>query len=201
MRVRAPRPPPPPPPPLPAVECWALGRLFQNRDRANGACRFRVKKWNAVAVWSWNVLTDTCAICRNNLHEPSIEYQAQVRCPLPRFLRRRWAHADAQLSSAPRCRVLSRSRTTPALASRGARAATFSTWTASSAGSRRALSARCATASGSSPRLSGELDDAPRARPRVPPELFSHSTDDLAEPIRLSNPQDRHGVRHRLRCL
>ena len=41
--------------------------------------RFRVKKWNAVAVWSWNVLTDTCAICRNNLHEPSIEYQAQVR--------------------------------------------------------------------------------------------------------------------------
>ncbi len=40
--------------------------------------RFRVKKWNAVAVWSWNVLTDTCAICRNNLHEPSIEYQAQV---------------------------------------------------------------------------------------------------------------------------
>merc|ERR1719198_192433 len=39
--------------------------------------RFRVKKWNAVAVWSWNVLTDTCAICRNNLHEPSIEYQAQ----------------------------------------------------------------------------------------------------------------------------
>ena len=36
-----------------------------------------MKKWNAVAVWSWNVLTDTCAICRNNLHEPSIEYQAQ----------------------------------------------------------------------------------------------------------------------------
>ena len=46
--------------------------------------RFRVKKWNAVAVWSWNVLTDTCAICRNNLHEPSIEYQAQVRCQLRR---------------------------------------------------------------------------------------------------------------------
>ena len=49
--------------------------------------RFKVKKWNAVAVWSWNVLTDTCAICRNNLHEPSIEYQAQVRAtPFnPRF--------------------------------------------------------------------------------------------------------------------
>ena len=30
----------------------------------------KMKKWNAVAVWSWNVVTDTCAICRNNLHEP-----------------------------------------------------------------------------------------------------------------------------------
>jgi RING-box protein 1 len=38
--------------------------------------RFQVKKWNAVAVWSWSISTDTCAICRNSLHEPSIEYQA-----------------------------------------------------------------------------------------------------------------------------
>jgi len=36
----------------------------------------QVKKWNAVAVWSWSICTDTCAICRNSLHEPSIEYQA-----------------------------------------------------------------------------------------------------------------------------
>ena len=38
--------------------------------------RFTLKKWNAVAVWSWSICTDTCAICRNTLHEPSIEYQA-----------------------------------------------------------------------------------------------------------------------------
>ncbi len=38
--------------------------------------RFEVKKWNAVAMWSWAICTDTCAICRNNLYEPSIEYQA-----------------------------------------------------------------------------------------------------------------------------
>ena len=37
--------------------------------------RFEVKKWNAVAMWSWAICTDTCAICRNNLYEPSIEYQ------------------------------------------------------------------------------------------------------------------------------
>lgn len=40
--------------------------------------RFEVKKWNAVAMWSWAICTDTCAICRNNLYEPSIEYQVRV---------------------------------------------------------------------------------------------------------------------------
>lgn len=29
-----------------------------------------------MAMWSWAICTDTCAICRNNLYEPSIEYQA-----------------------------------------------------------------------------------------------------------------------------
>ena len=38
--------------------------------------RFEVKSWNAVALWSWDILVDNCAICRNNLMEPSIEYQA-----------------------------------------------------------------------------------------------------------------------------
>lgn len=41
-----------------------------------GGKRFEVKKWSAVAMWSWAICTDTCAICRNNLYEPSIEYQA-----------------------------------------------------------------------------------------------------------------------------
>lgn len=40
------------------------------------AKRFEIKKWNAVAMWSWAICTDTCAICRNNLYEPSIDYQA-----------------------------------------------------------------------------------------------------------------------------
>eukprot|EP00235_Prasinoderma_singulare_P008983 CAMPEP_0119164500 /NCGR_PEP_ID=MMETSP1315-20130426/4358_1 /TAXON_ID=676789 /ORGANISM="Prasinoderma singularis, Strain RCC927" /LENGTH=253 /DNA_ID=CAMNT_0007157671 /DNA_START=168 /DNA_END=926 /DNA_ORIENTATION=- len=38
--------------------------------------RFEIKKWTAIAMWSWAICTDTCAICRNNLYEPSIEYQA-----------------------------------------------------------------------------------------------------------------------------
>ena len=37
--------------------------------------RFELKKWSAVAMWSWDICADTCAICRNSLNEPSIEYQ------------------------------------------------------------------------------------------------------------------------------
>lgn len=45
-------------------------------QRPKSGKRFEMKKWNAVAMWSWAICTDTCAICRNNLYEPSIEYQA-----------------------------------------------------------------------------------------------------------------------------
>ena len=38
--------------------------------------RFEIKKWNAVTMWQWDICADTCAICRNSLNEPSIEYQA-----------------------------------------------------------------------------------------------------------------------------
>ena len=48
--------------------------LVQGKDKFGK--RFEIKKWNAVAMWSWAICTDTCAICRNNLYEPSIEYQA-----------------------------------------------------------------------------------------------------------------------------
>ena len=40
--------------------------------------RFEIKKWNAVCMWSWDICADTCAICRNSLNEPSIEYQVRV---------------------------------------------------------------------------------------------------------------------------
>jgi RING-box protein 1 len=35
---------------------------------------FEIKSWNAVAKWCWELNIDTCAICRNTLEEPSIEY-------------------------------------------------------------------------------------------------------------------------------
>ena len=38
--------------------------------------RFEVKKWNAVALWSWDVAIETCAICRNHIMDKCIECQA-----------------------------------------------------------------------------------------------------------------------------
>jgi hypothetical protein len=53
----------------------------------SGVKAFELKKWDAVAMWSWAITTDTCAICRNNLYEPSIEYQVSNNvgaAPAPR---------------------------------------------------------------------------------------------------------------------
>ncbi|XP_034100219.2 RING-box protein 1-like [Drosophila albomicans] len=37
---------------------------------------FTVKKWNAVAMWAWDITVDTCAICRNSIMDLCIECQA-----------------------------------------------------------------------------------------------------------------------------
>ncbi|KAH8281198.1 hypothetical protein KR018_011923 [Drosophila ironensis] len=38
--------------------------------------RIEVLKWNAVALWSFEVCVDDCAICRNDVRQPCIECQA-----------------------------------------------------------------------------------------------------------------------------
>ncbi|VVT51032.1 uncharacterized protein SAPINGB_P002961 [Magnusiomyces paraingens] len=38
--------------------------------------RFEVRKWSAVAFWSWDIVVDTCAICRNHIMDPCIDCQA-----------------------------------------------------------------------------------------------------------------------------
>ena len=37
---------------------------------------FEVKKWNSVALWSWDIVVDNCAICRNHIMDLCIECQA-----------------------------------------------------------------------------------------------------------------------------
>lgn len=37
---------------------------------------FEIKKWHAVALWSWDLVVDNCAICRNHIMDLCIECQA-----------------------------------------------------------------------------------------------------------------------------
>ncbi|XP_039095782.1 E3 ubiquitin-protein ligase RBX1-like [Hyaena hyaena] len=41
-----------------------------------GKKRFEVKKWNAVALWAWDIVVDNCAICGNHIMDLCIECQA-----------------------------------------------------------------------------------------------------------------------------
>ncbi|CAN7997590.1 unnamed protein product [Ixodes hexagonus] len=38
---------------------------------------FVLKKWNAVAMWSWDVECDTCAICRVQVMDACLRCQAE----------------------------------------------------------------------------------------------------------------------------
>ena len=52
------------------------GKVAEESQQAEPGVRFQITKWNAVTMWRWDIQMDTCAICRNSLSEPSIEYQA-----------------------------------------------------------------------------------------------------------------------------
>lgn len=52
-----------------------MGTATASAGEVSSAPRFEIKKWNAVTMWSWDICADNCAICRNSLNEPSIEYQ------------------------------------------------------------------------------------------------------------------------------
>jgi len=56
----------------------ALGKskATQGEGSSDGKKRFEVKKWNAVALWAWDIVVDNCAICRNHIMDLCIECQA-----------------------------------------------------------------------------------------------------------------------------
>ena len=74
------------------MQTWKLRRAPHRRHPAvrlqRNALRFfalntqiikllkQVKKWNAVALWAWDIVVDTCAICRNHIMDLCIECQA-----------------------------------------------------------------------------------------------------------------------------
>lgn len=41
--------------------------------------RFEIKKWTAIAMWSWAICTDTCAICRYACARESASQQSSER--------------------------------------------------------------------------------------------------------------------------
>ncbi|CAM0139035.1 unnamed protein product [Umbelopsis sp. WA50703] len=59
------------PSPAPQEETKGKGRA-KDLDKK----RFEVKKWNAVALWAWDIVVDNCAICRNHIMDLCIECQA-----------------------------------------------------------------------------------------------------------------------------
>lgn len=52
--------------------------------------RFEVKKWNAVALWAWDIVVDNCAICRNHIMDLcTYYYRVHVQYELTRRSRHR----------------------------------------------------------------------------------------------------------------
>ena len=39
-------------------------RNLKSKSKISSGLPFSLKKWNAVAMWQWDVECDTCAICR-----------------------------------------------------------------------------------------------------------------------------------------
>ncbi|GBN73568.1 hypothetical protein AVEN_56596-1 [Araneus ventricosus] len=59
-----------------------VDREFENNDQKPEKM-FTLKKWNAVAMWSWDVECDTCAICRVQVMESySIEGECKTESEL-----------------------------------------------------------------------------------------------------------------------
>ncbi|EFE37697.1 hypothetical protein TRV_07648 [Trichophyton verrucosum HKI 0517] len=45
----------------------AVAKTAKADAAGEGKKRFEVKKWNAVALWAWDIIVDNCAICRNHI--------------------------------------------------------------------------------------------------------------------------------------
>lgn len=60
-----------------------LSHNTSSGSKSSGDKMFSLKKWNAVAMWSWDVECDTCAICRvqvmGEFHKPHGFNSANLR--------------------------------------------------------------------------------------------------------------------------
>jgi len=45
----------------------ASAAALKREDGGAKKKRLEIKKWNAVTLWSWDIVVDNCAICRNHI--------------------------------------------------------------------------------------------------------------------------------------
>ncbi|KAH8097096.1 hypothetical protein BXZ70DRAFT_991018 [Cristinia sonorae] len=64
------------PAPAPAPAPTTVAKKAKGDIGKDGKKRFEVKKWNAVALWAWDIVVDNCAICRNHIMDLCIDCQA-----------------------------------------------------------------------------------------------------------------------------
>ncbi|XP_057596036.1 RING-box protein 2 isoform X3 [Hippopotamus amphibius kiboko] len=56
-------------------------------SKSGGDKMFSLKKWNAVAMWSWDVECDTCAICRVQMPVLDVKLKTNKRIVLAATLK------------------------------------------------------------------------------------------------------------------
>lgn len=64
-----------PPPPSTSCNETAVTKLATERADMQ---HFQLLKWNACAFWSWDVMHDTCVICRNAMMSPCEYYNCKA---------------------------------------------------------------------------------------------------------------------------
>ena len=62
-----------------AAAAAAAAAATDDKEAPKTGKMFEVKKWNSVALWSWDIEVDVCAICRNNIMDPCIECQTNPK--------------------------------------------------------------------------------------------------------------------------
>ena len=61
----------------------ASAAALKREDGGAKKKRLEIKKWNAVTLWSWDIVVDNCAICRNHIMDLCKLREKTDRQPFP----------------------------------------------------------------------------------------------------------------------